>query len=316
MSLYIGLDLGGTFLKYSLGDEKGKLLHKAKCPSHGQETADVIFETIFTAIEELLSMARQEGKTVEAIGMGSPSVIDVDNGKLIGKSPNLPYWVDIEIAKTIQQKFSIPTYVDNDANIMTVAEMQIGAGKGYKNSICVTVGTGVGGGLYINGEIYRGSWFAGAEIGHIVIEVDGKYCTCGGRGCLEEYAAAPAIVADYASKLEAQGKQVPENLDTKIIFENAKQGEKIAVEAMENGCRYLGAGLAGVVNLLNPEIVIIGGGVSGAGSIYIDCVADVIRNRAMPTASNGLVITGAVLGNDAGMIGAILYAAAETQKKK
>ncbi|MBC7187203.1 MAG: ROK family protein [Calditrichaeota bacterium] len=309
MDLIVGLDLGGTFLKSALGDTKGRLLQKAKRPSAATAPADVIFDNMFAAVEELLGAAEQHGGVVRAIGVGSPGVIDVDRGRLVGQSPNLPHWADVEIAERMARHFGLPTFADNDANLMTLAEVTVGAAKGCRHAVCLTVGTGIGGGLYLNGEIYRGSHFAGAELGHTLVEFDGRPCPCGGRGCLEQYASAPATVREYLARLQEAGKSVPPEADAKLVFERAKAGEPEALAAVEVTSQYLGAGIASFANALNPEMVVIGGGVADAGPFFIDRVAQAVRERAMPTAWKGLKIRPAELGNDAGVIGAILLAA-------
>ncbi|MCR4438216.1 MAG: ROK family protein [bacterium] len=309
MKLIIGLDLGGTFLKSALGDMKGRLLQKGKRPSEATAPADVIFENMFAAVEELLVAAEQYGGVVQAVGVGSPGVIDVHRGRLVGQSPNLPHWANVEIAGRMACHFGLPTFADNDANLMTLAEVTVGAAKGCRHVVCLTVGTGIGGGLYLNGEIYRGNHFAGAELGHTLVEFNGRPCPCGGRGCLEQYASAPATVREYTARLQQAGKPVPSEVDAKLVFERAKLGEPEAVAAVELTSQYLGAGIASFANALNPEMVVIGGGVADAGPFFIDRVAQAVRERAMPTAWKGLQIRPAELGNDAGVIGAILLAA-------
>ncbi len=309
MDLFVGLDLGGTFLKSALGDGEGRLLHKGIRPSAATASAQTIFENMFAAVEELLKVAEQQGGAVRAIGVGSPGVIDVDRGRLLGQSPNLPHWVDVEIGKTISQRFGLPCFADNDANLMTLAEVVLGAGKGCRHAVCLTIGTGIGGGLYLDGEIYRGSHYAGAELGHTIIEFDGRPCPCGGRGCLEQYASAPATVRDYVARLQEAGRPVPAEVDTKLIFERARQGEPEALAAVAQTSAYLGAGIASFANALNPEVVIIGGGVAEAGDFFLTRVAAAVQQRAMPTAWKNLKIRRAALGNDAGVIGAILLAA-------
>ncbi len=309
MELIVGLDLGGTYLKAALGDKTGTLLHKGKRPSAADAPAQAIFENMFAAVEELMEVARRQGRKVRAVGVGSPGVIDVDRGRLLGQSPNLPHWVDVDIAGVMSKRFGLPVVADNDANLMTLAEVTLGAGRGCRHAVCLTVGTGIGGGLFLNGEIYRGSHYAGAELGHTLVEFDGLPCPCGGRGCLEQYASAPAAVREYRARLQAGGKRAPEGADTKWIFARAKEGEPEALAAVEHISRYLGAGIASFANALNPAVVIIGGGVAEAGSFFIKRVAAAVRERAMPTAWKNLRIRKAKLGNDAGVIGAILLAA-------
>jgi glucokinase len=316
MDLYIGLDLGGSFLKYALGDDRGTLLTDGVRQSRAQSAAEDIFNNIFLAVEKLLEAALIHNGAVKGIGIGSPGVIDAERGTLLGQSPNLPHWADIEIAPTIERKFGVPAFADNDANIMTIAEMELGAGKGFRNAICLTVGTGIGGGLFIDGKLFRGSEYAGSELGHIVIESDGLPCPCGGRGCLEQYASAPAILRLYGEALAEEGRRVDGDLDVKDIFEKLTTGDNAAKKAIDRASEYLGVGIASLVNALNPEVIIIGGGVSNAGSVYIEKVAKIAHERAMANASKNLQVRKAEMGNQAGVIGALLYARKRIEQRE
>ena len=178
-----------------------------------------------------------------------------------------------------------------------------GAGKDKKDVICLTLGTGIGGGIIINGEIYRGSFFAGAELGHMTINHDGKPCNCGGRGCLERYASATAVIEDYNR----------ENLSnpvrgTRQIFQLAEQGDSLAQDVIDRFVSYLAAGLANITNIFNPEMIIIGGGVSEAGKPFIEKIYRACQERAMPVSFKNVEIVGATLGNRAGILGAGAFA--------
>jgi len=313
--LYIGLDLGGTFLKYALGDAKGTILFKSKTPSRADEDKADIFKVIFKAIEELLKVAKEHNGQVKAIGFGTPGVVDFVHGRLMGGTPNIRDWGDAEIKKVIEGQFSIPTWADNDANVMALAEARAGAASGYRFVICLTIGTGIGGGILLDGQVYRGSRYAGGELGHVVVEFNGVQCNCGGYGCLEQYASAPAMVRRYERKLIENSKEIPQQITTELIFSNAKHGEQSAIETVAETCEYLGAGMATMANALNPEIFVIGGGVADAGDEFINKVEKALHKRVMDTAAPGLKVVRAALGNDAGMVGAILLAAGMNSNK-
>ncbi|MDZ7262865.1 MAG: ROK family protein [candidate division KSB1 bacterium] len=317
MSLYIGLDLGGTNLKYALGDERGTIITKSMRPSQAQESREKIFENMFLAVEELLKIAKQKAERVAAIGVGSPGSVDFEKGQLIGPTPNIKAWTDAPIKETLEARFHIPVWADNDANVVAIAEARLGAGKGLKHLVCLTVGTGIGGGIIIDGQIYRGENYTAAEIGHMSIEVAGKKCNCGGIGCLEVYTSAPAMVERYREKLEKTSQPWPEEkLSTELIFERMKAGDILALETLNETCDYFGAGIASVVNVLNPQAVIIGGGVAEAGEEFIGRVREVVKRRAMKAATKNLQILKAQLGNDAGVVGAILIAAEQCRAIK
>lgn len=311
---FAGLDLGGTFLKIALGDAKGALLVKDKLPSRADESDDKVFDVIFKAIEILQVAAAKRNGRLAAIGLGSPGAIDFEKGRLVGKTPNIVAWQNTDIRGRLLSKYDIPVWVDNDANIMALAESRKGAAMGCKNVIFATLGTGIGGGILIKGEIYRGAHFAGAEIGHMMIVHDGIPCNCGGRGCFEQYAAAPAIVREYLSRMKAAQKTVSEKITTKIIFDMAANGDSMANEAIDLAISYLGTGFAGLVNIFNPEMIVIGGGVADAGEPFVQRIHKAIKMKAMKPALKGLRVKRAALGNDAGVVGAILLAREMLQK--
>lgn len=306
----IGLDLGGTFLKYALGTPEGKLLINRKMPSKGQEAKEKIFGVIFTAIEEMLDEAKALNGHVIAIGFGSPGAINFELGKQIGETPNLPQWIDSDIRGEIENRFNIPVWADNDANVMAFAESRQGAAKGYRYMIALTLGTGIGGGVLLDNEIFRGANYAGAELGHVTIDYDGPQCNCGGRGCIERYSSATGMVENYCRKKNIDKT----NVNTELIFANKEQGEVEATQTIEETCDYLGAALASMVNMFNPEIIVIGGGVAQAGEAFIQKINNAVKLRAMGPALRNLQIVKAALDNKAGMVGAICMAA-EMYKK-
>jgi len=316
MSLFIGLDLGGTNLKYALGKEDGSVITRFSKPSLANQNQKIILENMFSAVDDLLQGAEKKNEKIESIGIGSPGCVDFKTGKLLGRAPNFEDWKDVQIKKRFEEKFSIPTWVDNDANLMALAESRRGAGKDFKNSLSVTLGTGIGGGIILNNQIYRGAHFSAAEIGHIIIEYDGKPCNCGNRGCLEAYTSAPAMVVRYRKKLKKTGVvfDMPE-LSTELIFEKANLNEDLAKETIIETCDYLGVGLASVANIIDPDVIIIGGGVAEAGAEFIKRVEQVVKEYTLKSISKDLKVLKAQLNLDSGIIGAILLAAENYLKK-
>ena len=309
----VGMDLGGTFLKYALGTSDGELIYVAKMPSKGDATQAEIFEVIFEAIEDVQKQARDRNGEILALGFGSPGAVDFDQGRLLGNTPNLPHWGNANIRGQISGRFNIPTFADNDANVMVLAEATRGAAKGHKNVIGITIGTGIGGGIIIDGKIYRGHNYAGAELGHVSIDYNGLPCNCGGVGCIEQYASAPGIVRNYLEKLPKKAKNPSALVTTEMIFERARQGEEEATETIDDTCLYLGTALSGFANIFNPEIIVIGGGVADAGEDFLKRIWNVMEARTMKTILKGLGLVGAELGNTAGMVGAISLAAQSYQ---
>lgn len=303
----IGLDLGGTFLKYALGYPDGQLLVSKKRPSKGDQSQSAIFEVMFKAIEEMLHEAEKRRGKVIAIGVGSPGAIIFTEGRLNGNTPNLINWGNANIRKEIEEKFHLPVWADNDANVATLGEARQGAAKGCQFVIALTLGTGIGGGILINNEIYRGANFAGAELGHVSIKHDGLPCNCGGIGCIEVYASAPGMVRNYLSK--TVGIQKTENITTETIFSHAKKGKPEAIATIQETCEYLGTALASFVNTFNPQLIVIGGGVADAGEDFMNQIWRELEKRAMPPCLDGVKLVRATLGNDAGVVGAICLAA-------
>jgi glucokinase len=307
MSLFIGLDLGGTNLKYGVGDEKGQILIKKIKPSRAQESQAIIFDNMISAIEELISETRQK---IQGIGVGTPGSVNFTKGQLNGNTPNLPNWTDAPIKKILESKFNMPVWADNDANVMALAEARNGAAKGFTDVVCFTIGTGIGGGIILNNQIYRGANFSAAEVGHIIVQKDGKRCNCGNFGCLEAYASAPAMVERYWNKLTDSGINSDlKSLRTEVIFDKANGGDRIAIDTINETCDYMGTGVASIVNALNPQVVVIGGGVADAGDTFIRQIETVIKKKALKANAQYLKVLKAKLGNEAGVVGAIFLAA-------
>lgn len=305
----IGFDLGGTYLKYGLGTADNRILFKGQKPSRGDEPKEEIFGVFFECIDELLQIAAENDGRIVAIGVGSPGAIDFQKGRLKGNTPNLPHWGNADLRGTISGKYNIPLWADNDANVMVLAEARRGAAEGHENVIAITLGTGIGGGILINNQVYRGFNYAGAELGHASIMFDGLPCDCGGRGCIEKYASATAMIRNYVEKASTAGIAIPERMNAKLIFDRAHEGCEVANSVIDETCEYLGAFLASMVNIFNPEVIVIGGGVSHAGEEFIGRIRKSVHERAMAPNLVGLKIVQAKLGNDAGVVGAICLAA-------
>jgi glucokinase len=305
----IGLDLGGTSIKYALATESGKILKQGHLPSDADADKEVIINNLYLSAQEMLDYADTIGQDVQAIGIGTPGNVNLETGWLMGSTPNFKCWSDINIKSEMKKKIKIPAYADNDANLMALGEAQFGAGKGYTNIICVTVGTGIGGGFIINGQLYRGSAYAGAEFGHSLVQADGISCRCGSNGCLEMYASATAMLRDFRQfAQESDFKSETNNLNMAYLFKLREQGNIAAQKAIDSGIYYLGRGLASSINIFNPDVIIIGGGVADAGEIYIDGIRQVAYKYAMEKPKENVKIIGAQLGNKAGFLGAVSFA--------
>lgn len=293
-----GIDLGGTFVKYALVSEAGDILVEGKFPIGGKATKDDTLNAIESSIQVVFDKAKEEGVEVIGIGIGSPGI--VCDAVVMGGADNLNGWENIDLGGIFSAKFNVPVFADNDANVMGLGEVAFGSAKDCTDVIFFTVGTGIGGAIVADGKLYGGYKNRGAELGHVTINTKGIDCNCGGRGCLEAYASTSALIARYA---EVAGLD-EEKVDGKYIVQKFQEGEKAAVQCMEEHTDYLGHGIAGFINIFAPQKVVIGGGISEAGQFYIDMIKKSALGYAMPDCSLYTDVVGATLGNNAGCLGA------------
>ncbi len=299
----IGVDIGGTTIKHGICSSGGNLLKQGSIDTPASSSKEFILERLNVLIQENLDYAANKNIPIEAIGVGTPGSVDITRGFLTGSTPNFKHWRNVPIRDFLSNAFHIPVFADNDANLMAYGEYLFGGGKQKKDVICLTLGTGIGGGIIINGEIYRGSYYCGSELGHTTIDFNGRKCNCGGRGCLESYASATALIRDYNAVQSG-----PEVGNTKEIFKKMEAGEQTARQIIDQYINFLGAGLANFVNIFNPQRIILGGGVSEAGEWFIEKIRRSTQSRAMQTSYSNVEIVSALLGNRAGMLGAAAFA--------
>lgn len=309
----IGIDLGGTKINGALADLEGNVISQHIIPTNASEGEEKVLNRIFQVIEKVLTDASKTSEDIKAIGIGSPGPLDAKKGIIIS-TPNLPF-DNFELIKPIKQKFNIPTYLDNDANVAAIGEHIFGAGKGTDNMVFITVSTGVGGGAIINGKIYRGNTCNALEIGHTTIEKDGPRCNCGNYGCVEALASGTAI-GKRANEAVERGEETSlknyKELTSYEVFKEAKQGDKVASGILDSCLNYLGICVANIIATFDPEMVIIGGGVSHGGNIVFDKVREVVKERCLESMANACSIVPAGLGADSGVIGAVALAISES----
>ena len=310
----IGVDLGGTKMLLGVVDAGGEAVWESRERSAGESESELV-ELLLREIEE----ARVERGGIEAVGLGIPARIDHQKGIALS-AVNLPI-EDLPIRDIVVERAGLPTFVDNDANVAALAEQLYGAARGTQNAVLLTIGTGIGGGLVLGGEIYRGSIGAGAELGHMSIEMDGPPCqgSCRGRGCIETFASGTAIGREGRAAAErepdsALGKLLAtgEEVDGKAVTVAAKQGDETAAGVFEQAGRRLGVGLANLANIFEPEVIVIGGGVMAAGDLLLEPARAELRARALQPMNETPVVP-AQLGEDAGMIGAAAMARIELE---
>ncbi len=311
----IGIDLGGTKMLLGVLDADSKTAWESREGSAGESQEELV-DLLVREIAE----ARAERGAVEAIGMGIPATIDHEKGIAVA-AVNLPI-EDLPIRDLITEHTKLPTFVDNDANVAALAEHRFGAARGTENAVMLTIGTGIGGGLILGGQIYRGSTGAGAELGHIAIQMDGPGCqgNCPNRGCVEALASGTALGREALAAAEsnpdsALGKLLAEgeDVDGKAATVAAQAGDETAIEVFELVGERLGVALASYANIFEPEVIVIGGGVIAAGDLLLDPARRELESRALRPMSRTPVVA-AELGADAGMIGAAAMARIELEK--
>ncbi len=290
----IGVDVGGTKILAAVVTREGAIEARLEKPTE-LSSEDGLLAELDAAVEEL----RAENGDVAALGFGLPSRIDQRHGRAVA-SVNIPL-EEVDFRDRMRERHGLPVGIENDANAATIGEWQAGAARGARHVVMLTLGTGVGGGLILDGKPYRGATGSGAELGHIVLGLDGPPCGCGGHGHLESYAAGPA--ADRAAR-ELYGK----DSSARELVQRARAGEDEAVEALAGIGRYLGAGIATFVNVFEPELVVIGGGFGAAGELLLAPAREVLAVEGLAPERDTVKIVEAELGPDAGVIGAGMVA--------
>lgn len=312
MAKRIGIDVGGTNVKIALVDDNGKIIYSNSVPTYAKMGYEYTVNNIKQAIKDLMKETNTTPSDIEGIGFDFPGQVDCKTG-VVKLAPNIPGWVNVPIAQMIEDEFSISTRIDNDVRCAALGELKFGAGRGCENFICITVGTGIGSGIVINGKVVRGATNAAGELGHIKLQMNGgPICGCGDTGCLEAFASGPAIVAmaqDYikggkSTKFREMAAAEGGEITPYMVAKAAEEGDPVAKRIFEIVGEYIGIGLTSVINLLNPERVIIGGGVAESGELLLGPIRKTIKERAMVVAGNAVEIVPAQLGNSAGVIGA------------
>jgi glucokinase len=293
----IGLDLGGTDLKAALVDSEGRIEGFCKRPSGVQEGPEAPFRAMEESARELLAEWPCE---VLGVGLGSPGVIRPADGVLVDRTAHLPHWKDVALRDLVAKRLGLPAVVDNDANAAALAEQRLGAARDARSCLLVTLGTGIGCGIVIDGRVYRGAWGGAGEIGHVPLALGKERCTCGVPSCVEPEASASGL----ARRAAALGLEV----DAAGLFARAAAGDAAAEALLAGFVDRLGAVLATAIAVLNPDVVVVGGGLSRAGAALMDPLRLAVRRYGLASHTAGLRLEPAALGERAGAIGAGLMA--------
>lgn len=300
----MGIDLGGTSIKYAIIDDKGQIHTQGKLPSLAQVSAKDVICQLLRACNEMMDAAQKNGLAISGIGIGTPGIVDETNRLILGGAENIKGWENLNLADCIETAIQRPVILGNDANLMGLGETLYGAGRGVKNVVFLTIGTGIGGAVIIDGKLFNGFANRGTELGHVPLFADGEACACGSVGCLEHYASASALVRRFTQRLKNAGIALPDAIDGKLIIKLYKDGHKQAIESLNEHCDFLGHGIAGFINIFSPQLVVIGGGLSESGDFYIKKIKERAFHYAIADCAANTDIVAATLGNKAGCIGA------------
>ncbi len=310
MSYAIGIDLGGTKVLTALVNKKnGEVVFAVKKKTRKDKGPVKIVEKIIESVYELLEENEKLKPEIDSIGIGVAGQVDRQQGILLS-APNLDCF-NINLKELIEKEFSIPTFVGNDVEIATLGEIKFGAGKDYKNLVCVFVGTGVGSGIVRNGELYTGATGTAGEIGHIVVDYGGRQCGCGAMGCLEAYASRSAIEKRITGALKKGRNSIildymedGKSMSSGMIKKALEKGDELVTQALDEASEYLSAGLASVINFINPELIILGGGLIDAIDYFYNKTILKAHVKALPTPASKIEFKKAQLGDYSGVIGA------------
>lgn len=300
-------DLGGTHLRAAIIDRSGRIHHRLKHPTPQAELPAEIVHALVDAARSCENECTPRGGKISAVSVAVPGTVNFEEGVVV-KAPNVPCLDGFRLGAALQGELGWPAIVENDANAAAVGEVWQGAGRGYSHIVCVTLGTGVGGGIILDGKLWRGVDGSAGEIGHIGVDpFGGVPCTCGSRGCLEVYASATAIVRmtrEARPRYPTSILHMSEHLTSEKIYQAGLEGDELALEVLRRMGVYLGIGLASLVNLLNPEIIVIGGGVAAGWQLFEKHMNQQVIERAFPLPAQRVKITRAECGDDAGLLGA------------
>lgn len=301
---YVGIDVGGTNIVYAVVNESGRVLEERRTKTLPERGAEGI-------LAEMLSISLgwfAQDPSIAAIGIGLPGIIDAERGIAID-CPNLK-WENVNIREAFAKDLPLPVHLENDVRCVALAERKFGAARGTDNAICIALGTGIGSGIFVKGQLLRGSLGAAGEVGHMnIIPSGGEKCGCGNTGCWETLASATAIIRQARIAMErAQKAGIPtvlrEPIDGQQVAGAAQQGDAVALSVISEAGKFLGIGLANLVTLFNPECIVLGGGMSLAGEVLLDPARRELWQRAMPFAAVNTRLVQAELGDAAGVIGA------------
>ena len=312
----VGVDMGGTKILAAIITGDGTILSRAKTATKAHKDPTKVIDRIADCINKAIKQAGLSKASIQSVGIGAPGPLDPKDGVIIF-APNLN-WYNVPLKKELESRLNIPTFLDNDVNVGTVGEFTHGAGQGANSLVGIFVGTGIGGGIILNGKLFHGTNKTAGEIGHIIVKANGPKCNCGNSGCLEAISSRTAITKKIRKAVLKQGRKSHilelndgnlDNIRSKTLAKAVASGDKVTIKVIRRTAKYLGIGIASVVNFLNPEMIILGGGVVEAlDDEFIKRIRKFAKAYALPNTMDGIEIVTAKLGDDAGVIGASVLA--------
>ena len=311
----LAIDLGGTKIITALVSPNGQLIAKERCLTLADEGQASVINRLLLTIDHLLKLKNLDSSQLDSISIAAAGGIDIKRG-LVTSSPNLPDWHNVPLTDIVKDRYGVSTFLLNDASAAALGEHRFGAGKGVNNLILLTIGTGIGGGIIIDGNLYQGSSGSAGEIGHMTIDINGQKDTCGNIGCLETLVSGPALAGEAKRRI-AQGEKSSlvemvagkiEDITAEEIGIAARGGDSLASDIIAEAANYLGVGLVNVVNIFNPEMIIIGGAVAKLGDLLLDPARRLVEERAFQISAQAVRIVTARLGDEAGLLGAAVFA--------
>jgi glucokinase len=309
----VGVDLGGTNIRAGLTDREGRIVREVRRPSLAEESPQTTLANVQDAVREVMAQHGVVAEQAVGIGIGLPGIMDSETG-VVFWSPNFPSWRDVAVPPAVGDPLGLPTYILNDARCAALGELQFGAGRGARHMVMITLGTGIGGAFVVDGRLLLGPNGSIGEVGHQTIDPSGPRCGCGNFGCWEQFCARDAIIERALRRIQrgeatslVEGSE-PGEVTPARIAQVATAGDPLAVAVMEETAFYVGVGVANLINMLNPEVFVIGGGIAQAGEVLFAPMRRTVRARAVALQQRTARIVSAELGDNAGVIGAVVLA--------
>jgi len=311
MTVAVGIDIGGTSSKVGVVDGEGQILHRLTFPTEEHLGGEQLLAKMIRAAKDCLAAGVAPRNEFVGVGIGSPGIIDVERGAVLDCPGKIPGWTGTPVCEQLSAAAGLPAWMDNDVKVIGLGEGWLGAGKDARHFLCFALGTGIGGAVIIDGRVYQGAHYNAGLFGHIIVEPTGHECICGNKGCLEAYASSRSIASRAVDHIlrgvETSIKELVggdlNKVDARVVAEAAEAGDRIAQDVLREAAHYLATAIITAVHILDPELVVIGGGVARAGKYLVDPVRELVQKYAWLPPGATVEVVPAQLGDDAGILG-------------